>query len=283
MIPENKLANTPNIRLLNYEDIDFFKGDIMFLVTSHIGFKSRRNSIRNSWGNASRFRKHRQKYNNVVYKVYFQTGYLESAFKSAKIESRLYRDMLISNRTEDYWDLSRRVMLGFTWALEHCSFNYLIKTDDDVFYNMPNLFKFIYEDPFVLEHKDRIFAGSIFRRTARSIRDPFSKWYVPKEEWPANEYPLFSTGMANILSRLIVEKMRPHFDWVNPFRLDDVYIGMLVNQTNIPGIGIRKSKADEEFYGKDSRRKCFYRPDSIAQHQVSQNWCMERLTAKSIG
>ncbi|XP_066926715.1 beta-1,3-galactosyltransferase 5-like [Clytia hemisphaerica] len=280
VIPEN---NTPNIKLLNYDDIDPFHGDIMFLVTSHIRFQIRRDSIRSSWGDASRFTKHRLKYNGVNYKVYFQTGYLDGAFKAAKLESKIHRDMLISNRTEDYWDLSRRVMLGFIWSLGHCSFEYLIKTDDDVFYNIPNLFQLIYEDPFILAHKDRVFAGSIYQITRRSSRDLFSKWYVPKEEWPADEYPYFATGMANILSRLVVERMRPHFDWVNPFRLDDVYIGMLVNRANVPRMGIRKIKVmNEEFYGRGSAKKCFYLKHSITQHQVTKGWCMEGLTAKSV-
>ncbi|XP_066926660.1 beta-1,3-galactosyltransferase 5-like [Clytia hemisphaerica] len=280
VMPEN---HTPNIKLLNYDDIDPFHGDIMFLVTSHIRFQIRRDSIRSSWGDASRFTKHRLKYNGVNYKVYFQTGYLDGAFKAAKLESKIHRDMLISNRTEDYWDLSRRVMLGFIWSLEHCSFEYLIKTDDDVFYNIPNLFQLIYEDPFILAHKDRVFAGSIYQTTRRSSRDLFSKWYVPKEEWPADEYPYFATGMANILSRLVVERMRPHFDWVNPFRLDDVYIGMLVNRADVPRMGIRKIKVmNEEFYGKGSAKKCFYLRQSVTQHRVIKKWCMERLTAQSL-
>ena len=81
------------------------------------------------------------------------TSYLQSEIERARTESNLHKDMLIMNRTEDYWDLSRKFMFGFLWSLENCKFDYLLKTDDDVFVNIPNLFKLIHKDPFVLKHK----------------------------------------------------------------------------------------------------------------------------------
>ena len=129
------LKQKPNIKFLNSQDIEPFTGDILILVTSSIAHKDRRDAIRTTWGNSSRFIEYRKNFtnNNLSYKVYFNTGFLESSIGNAKIESATFKDLLITNRTENYWDLSRRVMLAFSWALEHCAFDYLLKADDDVF------------------------------------------------------------------------------------------------------------------------------------------------------
>ncbi|XP_066916636.1 beta-1,3-galactosyltransferase 5-like [Clytia hemisphaerica] len=271
----------PNIKFINSEDIDTFYGDILILVNSHIEHREKRESIRLSWGNTTKFTDHRRKYNYTTYKTYFVTGYQENVITEAKFESSIYRDLLITNRTENYWDLSRRLIFGFLWSLESCSYNYLLKTDDDVFVNIPNLFALIYKDPFVLKHKDRIFAGFIYPKNG-PIRDPSSKWYVSKDEWSPDYYPFFASGMANILSRLVVEKIRPYFDWQNPFRLDDVYIGILINRAKIPGIGIRVSDNKKEFSGYNYQGECNYEKGAIVYHKVSSSWCMENLTDQSI-
>ena len=275
----SNIDEKPNIKVLNANDIYVFKGEILILVTSHIKHRHRRESIRASWGNQTRFVNYSRKYNNARYKVYFITGFLETNFHEAKIESSIYHDLLITDRTENYWDFSRRLMLGFLWTLEHCEFDYLLKADDDVFVNVPNLFKLLYTDPFVLEHKDRLYVGKIYPRNAPQREN--SKWIVSKEEWALDYYPPFATGMGIILSRLILEKMRPHFDWKNPFRLDDVYIGMLVNRANIDRIGIRVDKFDQ-FSGFNPAGECHYIRQAVIYHKVDGSRCMEHLTKLSI-
>ena len=144
-----KDLKTPSIKLVNSNDIEAKNAEILVLVTSHIAHRNRRDSIRVNWGDLCKFAKYGRQYNSkATYKVYFITGYLQSEIERARIESALHKDMLIMNRTEDYWDLSRRVMFGFLWSLENCKFDYLLKTDDDVFVNIPNLFKWIFVNQF---------------------------------------------------------------------------------------------------------------------------------------
>ena len=273
--------NKPNIKLLNARDIVPFHGEILIMVTSQIAYTNRRSSIRSHWGDSKKFLKHRQKYNSVDYKVYFMTGFRKEHMGRARAESIRFKDMLITNRTEHYFDLSRRVMLGFLWSLQHCSYDYLLKADDDVFVNIPNLFKLVYTDPFVLEHADRLYAGFI-KLNMTVNRDPNSKWYISQKEWPLKSFPLYSSGMGYVLSRLLVKRMHPHFDWVNPFKLDDVYVGMLLNAANVPRVGIRVVPKDEiEFLPNEKVYTCNFSPVAIIHHKVINDKCMEKLTIRS--
>ncbi|XP_066930767.1 beta-1,3-galactosyltransferase 5-like [Clytia hemisphaerica] len=273
---------TPNIELVNSRDIEARDTQIIILVTSHIANKNRRDSIRVNWGDPSKFTKHTRLYNGeATYKVYFMTGYLQNHIGNASLESTIHKDMLIMNRTENYWDLSRKFMLGFLWSLENCQFDYLLKTDDDVFVNIPTLFKLIHKDPFVLKHKDRLYAGHMYEGLGPH-RNNFSKWYVSKEEWAPKNYPPFAPGMAVILSRFVIKKMVPYFDWVKPFKLEDVYIGMLVNYANVSGVGIRKPVGVEFYDNLQDRRYCGYSSRVIAFHKILDNYCMTFLTNNSM-
>ena len=73
--------------------------------------------------------------------------------------------------------------------------------------------------------------------------------------------------------------MKPHFDWVNPFRLDDVYVGHLVFISRVPNIGIRLPKYGEF---EAMNYKCTYNKRRIAQHEVKTEDCMKNLTELSI-
>ena len=278
----NKDLKAPSIELVNSRDIRTQDVQVIVLVTSHIGHKNRRDSIRMNWKDSSKFAKKLQRnYNDkATYKVYFMTSYLQSEIERARTESNLHKDMLIMNRTEDYWDLSRKFMFGFLWSLENCKFDYLLKTDDDVFVNIPNLFKLIHKDPFVLKHKDRLYAGNMYVNFGPH-RNHTSKWFVSKEEWAPEKYPPFAPGMAIILSRLVIEKMVPYFDWVKPFKLEDVYVGMLVNKANVSGLGIRK-QVGLEFYDIQNRKYCSYSSTVIAFHKVINSNCMTSLTNQSM-
>ena len=269
-----------NIKLLNEQDIKRFRGDILILVNSNIGNQERRTAIRNNWGNQAKFDKHRSKFNNVTFKAYFMTGFKVEKFDLAKEESAKYGDLLITNRTEDYWDFSRRAMISFYWTVENCQYQYLLKADDDIFIHIPNLFTFLYKDPYVLKHHDRLYAGYIIMH-GKPHRDTKFKWGVTYEEWGADAYPPFSTGMGFVLSRLIIEKMIPHFDWDKPFRVDDVYIGHLVYMAQIPNIGIRTS-VGQEFSRFNDPKKCPIQKKAIVYHQVLTEDCMRRLTDSSL-
>ena len=133
-----KNLKPPNIELVNSKDIEAKDAQVIILVTSHISHRKTRDSIRMNWGDSSKFANHLQRNydDKATYKVYFMTGYLQSEIEKARSESSLHKDMLIMNRTEDYWDLSRRVMFGFLWSLGNCKYEHLLKVDDDVFVNM---------------------------------------------------------------------------------------------------------------------------------------------------
>ena len=134
---------------------------VLFLVTSHSSNRKRRAAIRNNWGFTEIFRLFKHKF-NLDYQVYFSVGLADNYEESVQIkaESEKYKDILIIDRNEDFYDLTRRVMAGFEWAVQQCAFTYLFKIDDDIFINIPNVMQFI-SNSTIVKNKDRLYAGDM--------------------------------------------------------------------------------------------------------------------------
>ena len=69
----------------------------------------------------------------------------------------------------------------------------------------------------------------------RPVRNPFNTWYISREVWPYDTYPLWLQGMVYLLSPsntadLFQAALRTHY-----MHTDDVFIGILVNKTAKPG------------------------------------------------
>ena len=67
------------------------------------------------------------------------------------------------------------------------------------------------------------------------VRNPFDTWYISREVWPYDTYPLWLQGMVYLLSPsntadLFQAALRTHY-----MHTDDVFIGILVNKTAKPG------------------------------------------------
>ena len=98
--------------------------NIIFMILSIAIITKRRQGIRGNWGDKSKFAK---KLNHTsTYQVFFLTGLSEELSQIDK-ESKLYEDVLVTKRTENYYDISRRVLFEMCWSLESCKYNCLSK------------------------------------------------------------------------------------------------------------------------------------------------------------
>ena len=273
--PKSRDTKRKIIGVINIGDITKkCSANILFMVTSHSIKADRRQSIRKNWGNESRFA---TKFKNITYKVFFLTG-LPKDLTQINEESKLYGDVFITNHTESYSDTSR-VMLGMDWSMKNCKYDYYVKTDDDVFINIPNLIKLIYHDPFSKAHQNTLYAGQLsYAIPQRNVR---SKWFISEKEWAPKLYPPFVPGAGCILSYNIVKAIRPFFDWKNPFKFEDVYIGHLIFFARIQNLGYRKPKYKEFFLYADPV-KCSYQNMIVVQHPVRSEECMRKLTENSL-
>ncbi|XP_066912672.1 uncharacterized protein [Clytia hemisphaerica] len=267
--------------ITNLQDVRQCKDPfILFLVTSHLSNYDRRKMIRQNWGNQDKFFQKFNKRYNLTYDVYFNvgTGKDRESIERTKNESRVFGDLLIVDRQEDFYDLTRRLMIAFEWSVTNCQFQYLFKIDDDIFVNIPNLFSFLSNNTF----KDSfgLYAGDM-NKNAEVNRDSRSKYVVTYDEWPVETYPPYCSGGGFALSRTIVEKMIPYYDWANPYKIDDVYVGMLIQRAKVRNIILYEPAHRYQFWFYNKPSNCEYISKSIVYHKVINFSCMRNLTQQS--
>ena len=58
-------------------------------------------------------------------------------------ESRMHNDLIMGDFNENYYNQSYKMEMAIEWASLYCSYDYMLKTDADVFINMNKLFDLV--------------------------------------------------------------------------------------------------------------------------------------------
>ena len=254
----NLVYKSPSPEIL-FENIDRLKTNssrfkLVVLVSTHALHTGRRKLIRYYWGNHSRWTTPFQ------WKVIFVTGFF-SSFQKIQLhaEADTYKDTLIESVEEDFYTLSFKVMLGLKWVQANLKYDFLLKCDDDVFVNIDRLMRLL------LTTRDQYFGQKMeFQPVEREGR-----YGVSVEEHPSPIYDPFCSGGGFVLSHLTVSRMIPFFNWVNPLKIDDAYIGKIVTKAGIKAI----------HYGGFSMYNfgCLFGKHLIVSHPVKEERCMKLL------
>ena len=254
----NLVYKSPSPEIL-FENIDRLKTNssrfkLVVLVSTHALHTGRRKLIRYYWGNHSRWTTPFQ------WKVIFVTGFF-SSFQKIQLhaEADTYKDTLIESVKEDFYTLSFKVMLGLKWVQANLKYDFLLKCDDDVFVNIDRLMRLL------LTTRDQYFGQKMeFQPVEREGR-----YGVSVEEHPSPIYDPFCSGGGFVLSHLTVSRMIPFFNWVNPLKIDDAYIGKIVTKAGIKAI----------HYGGFSMYNfgCLFEKHLIVSHPVKEERCMKLL------
>lgn len=157
--------------------------NLLILITSAPTHREQRLSIRQSWGHYGIRRD-------------ISIGFILGRTQDQRIEDQLsaenymYSDLIRGNFMDSYKNLTLKTVSLLEWTSANCpNATYLLKTDDDMFINVPKLLQFIETH---LSHK-----RSIFGRLAKKwkpIRNKKSKYYVSPEQYFPPVFPPFTTG-----------------------------------------------------------------------------------------
>ncbi|XP_057295343.1 beta-1,3-galactosyltransferase 5-like [Hydractinia symbiolongicarpus] len=220
---------------------------LLVVVISNVMYFQRRDTIRKTWG------KRLDLHTTNDFRTFFAVAKTTDETTQEKLENEIatYGDVIQGDFYEDYYKLPRKTELVFEWAYKHCEFDYLLKADDDVYVNLMILFQF-------LDHPDtpktKLYAGRQHVKT-NVFRE--GKLKVTFEEYGTKNYPDFCSGGSAILSRDVVGSIIPYFQ-KNPFRLEDVYTGMLMMNAGVVSRHVPSVRMFE--------KNCDYQNTTLAHH-----------------
>lgn len=163
-------------------------------------------------------------------------------------EGDMYGDIIRGNFVDSYSNLTLKTISILEWVDVYCSeVKFILKTDDDMFINVPRLLSFINK-----HQKDK---NVIFGRLARKwkpIRNKKSKYYVSQAQYKLPMFPDFTTGPAYLLSSDVVHSLYEGALDQTYLKLEDVFITGIVAHK----LGIKRALANEFLNKKISYSPC---------------------------
>lgn len=232
--------------------------DLLVITSSAPSNFKRRNTIRKTWA----FERAFQPRWTTVFLV-AQTRH-EVVSDALLKEDEAHKDLVRASYYEHYWNQTRKVQMGFEWAVMYCNFSFLLKVDDDVFVHIPRVLSFLSSPN---TPKRKLYAGNHYTNNT-----PFrgGKWKVTYEEYNLTKYPDFCPGFGYILSQDVVSAFVDTFSSLPFFRLDDVYVGMLADKN---GITVTNNKGFEVWH--PSNLVCVPTSYTLVRHDVGEECQMK--------
>ncbi|XP_028657615.1 beta-1,3-galactosyltransferase 9 [Erpetoichthys calabaricus] len=150
-------------------------------------------------------------------------------------ESKKFQDLIQGNFLDTYANLTLKTISILRWTAAFCpEAQYIMKVDDDVLLKydvlIPYLVKSAQSGP--ANGEQDLYMGYLQRRIT-PIRDPDSKYFLPKKAYPNESYPDYCSGTAYVLSRSAARKIYEVTFRTPWFIFEDVYVGMCAQKAGV--------------------------------------------------
>ena len=135
-----------------------------------------------------------------------------------------FKDILILNFTDTYRNLTLKVMSTMKWIASNCkNIRFVMKTDTDVFVNIPKIAKLINSEKF--SSPNAVFGNRASYKN-RVIRDPSEKYFQSKEEYSYEFYPPYCTGSGYVMSFSTLKLLLRMSYFIRKISIEDAYQGI---------------------------------------------------------
>lgn len=290
--------------LISQEDACAGQGSppfLLILVTSATDNLNQRNAIRASWGGVREARGFRVQILFLLGEPGWESSH-RGLQKELERESTAKGDILQAAFQDSYRNLTLKTLTGLSWADKYCPMaRYVLKTDDDVFVNVPELVAELVrrggrweqwekgtEAQMEAEFSTRLhgewptlesrqvpllYLGRLHWRV-HPTRTSGSKHQVSEEQWPPSwgSFPPYASGTGYVLSASAVQLILKVASRTPPLPVEDVFIGVSAQRGGLsPTHCVRLAGATH--YPLD---RCCYGKFLLTSHKLDP-WKMQEV------
>jgi galactosylxylosylprotein 3-beta-galactosyltransferase len=199
--------------------------ELFIAMISHFGNHERRNEIRNSWRLWLDDRQVLRFFVAVAsHPDHAALGPHDKAMKLLQAENATHGDLVFLDMEDDYANaLTVKVLACLAYAYEHVDYAYLLKIDDDSYFD-PRIFRRVVRD----EHRvptARLFWGMFqYNDVVWDPDGPWGRWAV-RSYPPCDSYLPYAYGGGYLLSRDLVEFVVTESRYLLSLRIEDAAMG----------------------------------------------------------
>ena len=222
---------------------------ILFLVKSKLDHFDQRQMIRRTWA-----REHGIPFVNI--RRVFLLGvdpYNKKLQHRIGLEAQDYEDIVQQYFVDQYFNNTLKLMMGFQWAVQHCTgAKFLAFLDDDYYVNTHNLINLL--QTVKPTDYNNLLLGYIWRN-AMPYRIQDSKWYISLNEYPYRFWPPYPTAGSFFVPMETAERLYAAMQYTKIIRFDDVFVGIVAWKLKVDlrhnnNLYFYDYKYDKEKYGK---------------------------------
>ncbi|XP_015112319.1 beta-1,3-galactosyltransferase 5 isoform X2 [Diachasma alloeum] len=232
--------------------------DLVIVITSRPSHTAARTAIRQTWVSL-------EELTNVS--AVFMLGTTEDPEleKLLQDEQKWYGDLIRGRFLDSYSNLTLKTISTLEWVDTYCSnAKFLLKTDDDIFINIPRLLSFVEEH----EGQRNVIFGKLAHKW-KPFRDEQSKYYISSAQYKPVLYPDFMTGPAYLLSGDVINKLYESALNQTFFNLEDVFItGMVAPKLRIDLVHVNEFWNDKISYTFCNVQRVISIHDVEPEHQA---------------
>lgn len=210
--PENYTEPYPFI--INRSNACGKNTELVIVVVTAVNNEEDRMAVRETWGSYAA-----DPSGNIS--LVFLLGTTSSAEQQAKLvnESEKYEDIVQAGFVDSYRNLTVKSVVLLKWVTLFCnSSRFVLKVDDDMYVNVPNLLTALLE-----QKKDAFVMGFSFTG-ATPVQNKKSKWYTPIEDFDEKVYPRYTSGTAYSMTTKAAVLLYKAAKTIKLFWLEDIYI-----------------------------------------------------------
>ncbi|XP_017025382.1 beta-1,3-galactosyltransferase 1-like [Drosophila kikkawai] len=225
---------------------------LLMVVTSAPGNAQARLTIRQTWGSYA---------NRRDIGMAFILGRRENASigQALSRENFLYGDLIRGNSIDSVNNLTLKTISLLEWVDLHCQkAKYVLKTDDDMFINVPRMLAFLE----TRQNQRRVIYG-ILAEGFKPIRNRFQKYYVPRHQFAENMCPPFTIGSGYVISGDIIHELFQRSLATFYLQLEDVFTTGLVASS----LGVQRVRAKGFINKRHDYNACNVR-NAITLHKI---------------
>ena len=199
---------------------------IVVLSTSSKKGRDARYVIRKTW-----IQKCQNRVPPILVKFAIGTDGLSHSEKEELInEDKIHNDLLLlANLHDTYNNLTRKVLYSFIWANQNIKFLYLLKTDDDTFVFVDELYKQTYQ--YYQAGTKKLYWGH-FTMNQKVKKRPRSKW--AEYNWfLCDHYLPYAFGGGYVISADLIHNIASMADYLQLYHNEDVSVGVWLSAYKI--------------------------------------------------
>ncbi|NXO28219.1 B3GN5 glucosaminyltransferase, partial [Cisticola juncidis] len=171
---------------------------LLIVVCSSPESRTRRDAIRQSWGNATGS-------GGYTVLTLFAVGKAASASTQLQLreEAQQHRDIIEGDFIDSPQTQTQKMLMSVEWTVAFCPrARYILHTAQDVFVGVPSLAGHLLS----LTQLEDVYLGHVVHHGVPD-RDPRSPGFVPAHRYPERFYPDFCHGSAFLLSQDVARKV----------------------------------------------------------------------------